>query len=143
MTIFAQLWNSTGRFIFITSHTEARNYVYAGSASALGDFCYLSITRHYGSRFKILPCHNDHHEKIYANFVDHEFSDMPIFMQAQWGNYHQKPVCQSDFDNIVRESVAAIIDEGVEVNEDSDEHALGVVEIPVVDYAVKFVPPKA
>lgn len=37
-------------------------------------------------------------EKIYANFIDHEFSEMPL-MPTQWGNYLQKPDSQSDWAN--------------------------------------------
>ena len=60
--------------------------------------------------------HHDQHEKIYANFIDHQFSDMTPLMQAQWGKHQHKPDTQIKWDNMVVQSVAAILDEGIQID---------------------------
>ena len=57
---------------------------------------------------------HDNQEKIYANFLDHEFSDLPNFMQAQMGNIATPS--QKHLNNIVAQSVASIMDEGVNIS---------------------------
>ena len=64
---------------------------------------------------------HDNCEKIYANFIDHEFAEMPSFMQAQWGNHITKPRNQTKWEHSVAQSVASIIDEGVNISAVSSE----------------------
>ena len=55
---------------------------------------------------------DNQNEKIYANFHEHEFSEVPL-LQAQWGNYSSKPQIQSNWDKNIVKAIAAIVDEGV------------------------------
>ena len=67
----------------------------------------------------ILNDNDDENEEIHANFIDHEFSEVPL-MQAHWGSYlkGQKPAVQSKWDLNVAQAVASIVDEGVVASSD-------------------------
>ena len=57
---------------------------------------------------------NEQNNEIHANFIDHEFSEVPL-KQAHWGTYlnGHKPKIQQKWDRGVARAIASIIDEGV------------------------------